>query len=137
MLKFYIPDNNFSRSSARLRGTVPAKYCGKVIDNLKNIDNESEVVVFSKTAKVSDIEFALKNKIKFIYDVCDDKFNHPQMKETLQYGCLHADLIVCASKTLKKIIKSNVNDKLKINVISDPFERKTIEPKFKYEGKIK
>jgi len=137
MLKFHVPNGNFSRSSARLRGAIPAKYCGKVIFNLKDIDKENEVVVFSKAAEISDIKYALKNNIKFIYDVCDDKFNHPQLKESVKYGCLHADLIVCASKTLKEIIKSNINRELKINVVSDPFERNTVEPKFKSGGKIK
>lgn len=140
MLKFYIPDRNYNRSSARLRGKIPSDNSGgKVASSLHEL-TDKDVVVFSKVSSVEDIHYALNNNIKFIFDICDDKFDPVKFKkfsELFKLAPYKCNLITVPSERMKEVVIQKSKTDKEVFVITDPYERPTKKPTVNIDGKIK
>ena len=123
------------RASQRFRGLVPLRYMLPTDGYIDRVEEatKDDIVIMSKAIEVKDFLY-LKNKgIKFIFDICDNKWRmgKDRQKNTafMNAGCLHADLITTTSGDLKqKILEETGKVAL---IIDDPFERVIEEPKFK------
>ena len=123
------------RASQRFRGLVPLQYMLPTDGYIDRVEEatKDDIVIMSKAIEVKDFLY-LKNKgIKFIFDICDNKWRmgKDRQKNTafMNAGCLHADLITTTSGDLKqKILEETGKVAL---IIDDPFERVIEEPKFK------
>ena len=123
------------RASQRFRGLVPLKHMLPTDGYIDKVEEatKDDIVIMSKAIEVKDFMY-LKNKgIKFIFDICDNKWRmgKDRQKNTaiMNAGCLHANLITTTSGELKqKIFNETGKDSL---IIDDPFERKIEEPRFK------
>ena len=127
------------RASQRFRGLVPLQYMLPTDGYIDRVEEatKDDIVIMSKAIEVKDFLY-LKNKgIKFIFDICDNKWRmgKDRQKNTafMNAGCLHADLITTTSGDLKqKILEETGKVAL---IIDDPFERAIEEPKFEPDGK--
>lgn len=128
-IKFYIPKNDpGGRASRRFRALVPLKGMRKqdgIIGDLNNATID-DIIVMAKKTKKSEVDFLVKKKIKFVFDVCDDKW--PREKELYDYASKYANKIITTTPELAKQIKSYTNKEAII--IDDPTERDREEPKF-------
>ena len=123
------------RASQRFRGLVPLQHMLPTDGYIDRVEEatKDDIVIMSKAIEVKDFLY-LKNKgIKFIFDICDNKWRigKDRQKNTafMNAGCLHADLITTTSGELKqKILEETGKVAL---IIDDPFERVIEEPKFK------
>ena len=123
------------RASQRFRGLVPLKHMLPTDGYIDKVEEatKDDIVIMSKAIEVKDFMY-LKNKgIKFIFDICDNKWRmgKDRQKNTaiMNAGCLHANLITTTSGELKqKIFNETGKDSL---IIDDPFERTIEEPRFK------
>ena len=135
MIKFYVPKGVTRRASVRFRATVPLKgmreedgFITKVTDA-----KPGELVVLAKNIHKEDIDFLIRNKIKFIFDVCDDKWNKdPQL---YNYACRTANLVTTTCELLQSKIKEYTTKTAFI--IPDPTEREQEEPIFNPKDHIK
>ena len=87
----------------------------------------------SKAIEIKDFMYLKDMGIKFIFDICDNKWRmgKDRQKNTalMNAGCLHANLITTTCGQLKqKIYEETGKDAL---IIDDPYERAIEEPTFK------
>ena len=123
------------RASQRFRGLVPLKYMlptDGYIDSVKEATKD-DIVIMSKAIEVKDFMYLKDKGIKFIFDICDNKWRlgKDRQKNTaiMNAGCKHANLITTTCGELKqKIFYESGKNAL---IIDDPFEREIEEPKFK------
>ena len=123
------------RASQRFRGLVPLKHMLPTDGYIDRVEEatKDDIVIMSKAIEVKDFLY-LKNKgIKFVFDICDNKWRmgKDRQKNTaiMNAGCLHANLITTTCGQLKqKIYEETGKDAL---IIDDPFERAIEEPTFK------
>ena len=123
------------RASQRFRGLVPLKHMLPTDGYIDKVEEatKDDIVIMSKAIEVKDFMY-LKNKgIKFIFDICDNKWRmgKDRQKNTaiMNAGCLHANLITTTCGQLKqKIYEETGKDAL---IIDDPYERAIEEPTFK------
>ena len=134
MLKFYVPDSNDIRATARLRAIIPSKYYGTVIKKIKQSTSD-DVVVISKASNINDINYLLENNIQFIFDLFDDKFDEIGLENFYKYGCYHANMITASSYAMRDLIKKKFGRDS--TVIFEPYEDETKEPKFNPDKTLK
>ena len=123
------------RASQRFRGLVPLKHMlptDGFIDRVEEATKD-DIVIMSKAIEVKDFLYLKDKGIKFIFDICDNKWRigKDRQKNTalMNSGCLHANLITTTSGELKqKIYEETGKDAL---IIDDPYEREIEEPTFK------
>jgi hypothetical protein len=133
MLKFHTPDN-IPRASKRLRCEIPASIFGEVITDLSDASSE-DVVVLSKKTTIKDIDYLLQEKIKFIFDICDDQFDDKTYSLMFKYACINCELIVVPTKSMRDLVKQKIDKDA--FVITDPFERTRRLPNFNPDNKLK
>ena len=135
MIKFYVPKGVTRRASVRFRATVPLKGMREEDGFITKVSDAKpgELVVLAKNIHKEDIDFLVKNKIKFIFDICDDKWNKdPQL---YNYACRNANLVTTTCELLQTKIKEYTG---KIaHIIPDPTEREQEEPKFEPKEHIR
>lgn len=133
-IKFYIPRNEpGARPSRRFRAIVPLKGMRPqdgVIGDVSEATTNDIVVMAKKTTK-SEIEYLINKNIRYVFDICDDKFHREG--ETWDYACKNATRVVTTTPELAKQIKK-ITGKDSI-IIDDPTERQKEEPKFN-PGKV-
>ena len=123
------------RASQRFRGLVPLKHMlptDGFIDRVEEATKD-DIVIMSKAIEIKDFMYLKDMGIKFIFDICDNKWRmgKDRQKNTalMNAGCLHANLITTTSGELKqKIFEETGKDAL---IIDDPYEREIEEPTFK------
>ena len=135
-IKFYIPKNEpGARPSRRFRAIVPLKGMRSqdgVIGDVSEATSKDIVVMAKKTTK-SEIEYLLSKKIRYVFDICDDKFKREG--ETWEYACKNATRVVTTTPELAKQIKKLTGqDSI---IIDDPTEREREEPKFNPDKIVK
>ena len=142
-LKFLLPkargfvkkDKVPRRASQRFRGLVPLKYMlptDGFIDRVEEATKD-DIVIMSKAIEVKDFMYLKDIGIKFIFDVCDNKWRlgKDRQKNTaiMNAGCKYANLITTTCGELKQKIYEE-SGKVAL-IIDDPFERTIEEPRFK------
>ena len=123
------------RASQRFRGLVPLQHMlptDGFIDRVEEATKD-DIVILSKAIEIKDFMYLKDMGIKFIFDICDNKWRmgKDRQKNTaiMNAGCLHANLITTTCGQLKqKIYEETGKDAL---IIDDPFERVIEEPIFK------
>ena len=127
MLKFHVPDKDFSRASLRLRATNPAKLFGEIISNPQEA-NAEDVIVFAKKSTINDIRYAVENNIKFIFDICDDQFEDIKYKKLFSYACEHCSAITVPTNKMKSLCEQKTTKKS--YKILESYERESKSPHF-------
>ena len=123
------------RASQRFRGLVPLQHMlptDGFIDRVEEATKD-DIVIMSKAIEIKDFMYLKDMGIKFIFDICDNKWRlgKDRQKNTaiMNAGCLHANLITTTCGQLKqKIFEETGKDAL---IIDDPYERAIEEPTFK------
>ena len=123
------------RASQRFRGLVPLKHMlptDGFIDRVEEATKD-DLVILSKAIEVKDFMYLKDLGIKFIFDICDNKWRVGKDREKntaiMNAGCLHANLITTTCPELKQKIYDETGKNALI--IDDPYERDIKEPKFK------
>jgi len=123
------------RASQRFRGLVPLQYMLPTDGYIDRVEEatKDDLVIMSKSIGVKDFLYLKDKGIKFVFDICDNKWRigKDRQKNTalMNSGCLHANLITTTSGELKqKIYEETGKDAL---IIDDPYEREIEEPTFK------
>ena len=123
------------RASQRFRGLVPLKHMlptDGFIDRVEEATKD-DLVILSKAIEVKDFMYLKDLGIKFIFDICDNKWRVGKDREKntaiMNAGCLHANLITTTCPELKQKIYDETGKNALI--IDDPYERDIEEVKFK------
>jgi len=129
-LKFKAKDGEHTRASRRFRAIIPLKGMRKNDGQIENLDKATrdDIIVLAKDTSIKDAQFLLDSKVKFVFDICDDKWGSRKKKlvETYNFLCKNANLVVTSTPTLANIIFRNTGKKA--HVITDPVERERKEP---------
>ena len=129
-LKFKAKDGEHIRASRRFRAIIPLKGMRKNDGQIEDLDKATrdDIIVLAKDTSIKDAQFLLDNKIKFVFDICDDKWGSRKKKlvETYNFLCKNANLVVTSTPTLANIIFRHTGKKA--HVITDPVERERKEP---------
>ena len=129
-LKFKAKDGEHTRASRRFRAIIPLKGMRKNDGQIEDLDKATrdDIIVLAKDTSIKDAQFLLDNKIKFVFDICDDKWGSRKKKlvETYNFLCKNANLVVTSTPTLANIIFRHTGKKA--HVITDPVERERKEP---------
>jgi hypothetical protein len=135
MIKFYIPKGVLRRASVRFRASVPLQGMRKEDGFITKVDEakSGEIIVLAKNVHFEDIDLLKKKNIKFIFDICDDKWNKDP--ELYNYACKNANLITTTCELLQTKIKEYTGKTAFI--IPDPTEREQEMPKFEPKKHIK
>ena len=87
------------RASQRFRGLVPLQHMlptDGFIDRVEEATKD-DIVILSKAIEIKDFMYLKDMGIKFIFDICDNKWRmgKDRQKNTaiMNAGCLHANLI--------------------------------------------
>ena len=123
------------RASQRFRGLVPLQHMLPTDGYIDRVEEatKDDIVIMSKAIEIKDFMYLKDMGIKFIFDICDNKWRmgKDRQKNTalMNAGCLHANLITTTCGQLKqKIYEETGKDAL---IIDDPYERAIEEPTFK------
>ena len=129
-LKFKAKDGEHTRASRRFRAIIPLKGMRKNDDQIEDLDKATrdDIIVLAKDTSIKDAQFLLDNKVKFVFDICDDKWGSRKKKlvETYNFLCKNANLVITSTPTLANIIFRHTGKKA--HVITDPVERERKEP---------
>ena len=129
-LKFKAKDGEHNRASRRFRALIPLKGMRPNDGQIEDLDKvtRNDIVVLAKDSSIKDAQFLLDNKVKFVFDICDDKWGSRKKKlvETYNFLCKNANLVVTSTPTLANIIFRHTGKKA--HVITDPVERERKEP---------
>ena len=123
------------RASQRFRGLVPLKHMLPTDGYIDRVEEatKDDIVIMSKAIEVKDFMYLKDIGIKFIFDVCDNKWRlgKDRQKNTaiMNAGCKYANLITTTCGELKQKIYEE-SGKVAL-IIDDPFERTIEEPRFK------
>ena len=122
------------RASQRFRGLVPLKHMTEAdgfIDSVKESTTD-DLVIVAKAASPEDILYLKDKGIKFVFDICDNKWrvgkDHKRNTEIMNTGCKYANLITTTCGELQQKIYEESGKKA--HIIDDPYERDIEEPKF-------
>ena len=128
MIKFYIPKGVLRRASVRFRASVPLKGMRKEDGFITKIDEAKpdELIVLAKNVHYEDIDLLKQKNIKYIFDICDDKWNKDP--DLYNYACKNANLVTTTCELLQTKIKEYTGKTAFI--IPDPTEREKEEPIF-------
>ena len=123
------------RASQRFRGLVPLQHMLPTDGYIDKVEEatKDDIVIMSKAIKIKDFMYLKDMGIKFIFDICDNKWRMGKDREKntaiMNAGCLHANLITTTCTELRqKIFNETGKNSL---IIDDPFEREIEEPSFK------
>ena len=129
-LKIKEKDGEHTRASRRFRAIIPLKGMRKNDGQIEELDKATrdDIIVLAKDTSIKDAQFLLDNKVKFVFDICDDKWGSRKKKlvETYNFLCKNANLVVTSTPTLANIIFRHTGKKA--HVITDPVERERKEP---------
>ena len=129
-LKFKAKDGEHTRASRRFRAIIPLKGMRKNDGQIEELDKATrdDIIVLAKDTSIKYAQFLLDNKVKFVFDICDDKWGSRKKKlvETYNFLCKNANLVVTSTPTLANIIFRHTGKKA--HVITDPVERERKEP---------
>tara|TARA_B100000085_G_scaffold255447_1_gene255277 strand:- start:296 stop:1174 length:879 start_codon:yes stop_codon:yes gene_type:complete len=93
---------------------------------------KDDLVIMSKSIGVKDFLYLKEKGIKFVFDICDNKWrlgkDSIENTKIMDAGCRYANLITTTCKELRSKI-FNESGKTAI-IIDDPFERAIEEPRF-------
>jgi len=132
-LKFKAKDGEHIRASRRFRATIPLKGMRKNDGQIENLDlaTRDDIIILAKDTSIKDGQFLLDNNIKFVFDICDDKWGSRKSKltDTYNFLCKNANLVTTSTPTLANIIHRHTG--IHAHVITDPVERERKEPEFK------
>jgi len=132
-LKFKSKDGEHIRASRRFRATIPLKGMRKNDGQIEELDKATrdDIIVLAKDTSIKDAQFLLDNKIKFVFDICDDKWGSRKSKliDTYNFLCKNANLVTTSTPTLANIIHKHTG--IHAHIITDPVERERKEPEFK------
>jgi hypothetical protein len=128
MIKFYIPKGVLRRASVRFRASVPLQGMRKEDGFITKVNEakSGELIVLAKNVHYEDINLLKQKNIKYIFDICDDKWNKDA--DLYNYACQNANLITTTCELLRSKIKQ-YTDKDSF-IIPDPTEREREEPYF-------
>ena len=122
------------RASQRFRGLVPLQHMLPTDGYIDRVEEatKDDIVIMSKSIEIKDFMYLKDMGIKFIFDICDNKWRLGKDREKntaiMNAGCKYANLITTTCGELKqKIFYETGKDAL---IIDDPFERTIEEPKF-------
>ena len=129
-LKFKAKDGEHTRASRRFRAIIPLKGMRKNDGQIEDLNKATrdDIIVLAKDTSIKDAQFLLDNKVKFVFDICDDKWGSRKKKlvETYNFLCKNANLVITSTPTLANIIFRHTGKKA--HVITDPVERERKEP---------
>ena len=129
-LKFKAKDGEHTRASRRFRAIIPLKGMRKNDGQIEELDKATrdDIIVLAKDTSIKDAQFLLDNKVKFVFDICDDKWGSRKknLVETYNFLCKNANLVITSTPTLANIIFRHTGKKA--HVITDPVERERKEP---------
>ena len=132
-LKIKEKDSEHNRASRRFRALIPLKGMRPNDGQIEDLDKvtRNDIVVLAKDSSIAEGQFLLDNNVKFVFDICDDKWSTRKKKlnDTYNFLCEKANLVVTSTPTLANIIFRNTGKKA--YVITDPFERERKEPNLK------
>jgi hypothetical protein len=91
----------------------------------------NDIIILAKDTSIREGQFLLDNNIKFVFDICDDKWGSRKknLVDTYNFLCKNAKLVTTSTPTLANIIHRHTGKHA--HVISDPVERERKEPEFK------
>ena len=129
MLVFVTPKLDSTRPppySYRSRATIPSSNIddSRVTDDITSLKPD-DIAVLGKKHSKEDAEYCMSNKIKYIVDVADDKFNK---FEHWYFTIPNANAVTTTCRTLSEVIQTETSKTS--YVIPDPTERLRGEPKF-------
>ena len=98
------------RASQRFRGLVPLQHMLPTDGYIDRVEEatKDDIVIMSKAIEIKDFMYLKDMGIKFIFDVCDNKWRlgKDRQKNTaiMNAGCLHSNLITTTCGELKQKI---------------------------------
>jgi len=129
-LKIKEKDSEHNRASRRFRALIPLKGMRPNDGQIEDLNKatKDDIIVLAKDSSIKDGQLLLDNNIKFVFDICDDKWNTRKKKltDTYNFLCEKANLVVTSTTTLANTILRNTGKKA--YVITDPFERERKKP---------
>jgi hypothetical protein len=129
-LKIKEKNSEHNRASRRFRALIPLKGMRPNDGQIEDLDKvtRNDIVVLAKDSSIAEGQFLLDNNVKFVFDICDDKWSTRKKKlnDTYNFLCEKANLVVTSTPTLANIILRKTGKKA--YVITDPFERQRKEP---------
>jgi hypothetical protein len=133
-LKFKTKDGEHTRASRRFRATIPLKGMRENDGQIEDLFKEAvrnDIIILAKDTSIREGQFLLDNNIKFVFDICDDKWGSRKknLVDTYNFLCKNAKLVTTSTPTLANIIHKHTGKHA--HVISDPVERERKEPEFK------
>lgn len=132
-LKFKAKDGEHTRASRRFRATIPLKGMRENDGQIEDLNKATrdDIIILAKDTSIKDGQFLLDNKIKFVFDICDDKWGSRKSKltDTYNFLCKNANLVTTSTPTLANIIHRHTG--IHAHIITDPVERERKEPEFK------
>jgi len=132
-LKIKEKDSEHNRASRRFRALIPLKGMRPNDGQIEDLNKATrdDIVVLAKDSSISEGQFLLDKNIKFVFDICDNKWSTKKKKlnDTYNFLCEKANLVVTSTPTLANIIFRKTGKKA--YVITDPFERERKEPNLK------
>lgn len=105
-------------ASSRLRAKIPQQELAKL-----GIKQGRDVLIYGKSVVTSE---QLKHFLFKVYDVCDDHYDHPELREYYRKHTAEADLVTCNSEVMRERIKA-VSGRDAI-VIKEPYESEEQTP---------
>jgi hypothetical protein len=133
-LKFKTKDGEHTRASRRFRATIPLKGMRENDGQIEDLFKEAvrnDIIILAKDTSIKEGQFLLDNNIKFVFDICDDKWGSRKknLVDTYNFLCKNAKLVTTSTPTLANIIHRHTGKHA--HIISDPVERERKEPEFK------
>ena len=122
------------RASQRFRGLIPLQHMLSTDGFIDKVEEatKDDLVIMSKSIGVKDFLYLKEKGIKFVFDICDNKWrlgkDSIENTKIMDAGCRYANLITTTCKELRSKI-FNESGKTAI-IIDDPFERAIEEPRF-------
>ena len=127
------------RASQRFRGLVPLQYMLPTDGYIDRVEEatKDDLVIMSKSIGVKDFLYLKDKGIKFVFDICDNKWrlgkDSVENTKIMDAGCKHANLITTTCKELRaKIFYESGKNAI---IIDDPYERDIEEPRFEPDKK--
>lgn len=105
-------------ASSRLRAIIPQATLERM-----GVEQGKDVLVYGKHILSFD---QIKGFGKYVFDICDDHFGHPDLGQYYRDHADHADLITCNSEVMqRRILEETGRDSI---VIPEPYECAEMKP---------
>jgi len=144
-IKFLIPGfkgDQLERASYRFRATIPLKGMRPEDGIISNVQEakKGDIVVLAKKSSPKDVFYLKSNKIKCVYDICDNKWKKyisPQwIKRVIAPHntiCENVDGITTTSPAMRNLILKHTGRNSII--IPDPVEAERVEPNVRLKSR--